>query len=308
MILILNSFGKLVKNKLFVLCIIFLFSASCTTATPSPTATPDPTSTSSPSATPTESISQAQLDAEVDWASGPHAAGYDLGKGPNTYCSKCHSPLNWDPKATIDAPPNCVSCKFATDAAPRMAVGNPLIAEADWKGINCDSCHQVKEDRVNPAIGWFNPQTNYYETVATSQALCEKCHTDTATLRYKVDLGTGDHSTFDCTECHQPHSVAASCQAEGCHADVNFVGITNPKYLGHTSLHESVDCVACHDASGLEVGILEGGEIWTTFRTVEVLGRAQTSPYPSHNLTSEVNCERCHYPDNPWGIVGSLDD
>jgi hypothetical protein len=54
------------------------------------------------------------------WEAGPHANTYDLEKGPNTYCAKCHSPTNWDPAAVVDPPPNCVSCKFPFESEPRI--------------------------------------------------------------------------------------------------------------------------------------------------------------------------------------------
>ena len=47
-----------------------------------------------------------------------------------------------------------------------------------------------------------------------------------------------------------------------------------------------VMCLACHDASGLEVGLVEDGDIWLTLRSGD--------PYISHNLQKAVNCTRCH--------------
>ena len=46
------------------------------------------------------------------WEESPHGNTYDLGKGPNTYCSRCHSPQNWDPASRPGPPPNCITCKF----------------------------------------------------------------------------------------------------------------------------------------------------------------------------------------------------
>jgi hypothetical protein len=75
---------------------------------------------------------------------------------------------------------------------------------------------------------------------------------------------------------------------------------------GHGSVHIDVACVACHDASGLEVGPIEGKGQWKTFRTTELLGRSSREPYQSHNLQREVACDRCHYADNPWGLVAEV--
>jgi len=41
-----------------------------------------------------------QSDILAAWTGSPHGNTYDLGKGPNTYCSRCHSPQNWDPAST----------------------------------------------------------------------------------------------------------------------------------------------------------------------------------------------------------------
>jgi len=285
------------------LCLMLLVSANCqpvpstleNRGTPTPTIIPIPT--------PTETVSPMALAAWDDWEAGPHAAAYNLGKGPNTYCARCHSPLNWDAQARIDPPPNCVSCKFDFEETPRIAEGNPLISEEDWKGIGCEVCHPVENGTVSPAVTWFNQETGYYETLASSSDLCAKCHMDTETLRYAIDLSGGAHSDFTCTECHQPHTTFASCTAEGCHSDVIFLDGGEAGNPGHRVFHQSIDCIACHDASGLEVAPLDGQGIWTTFRTTELLGRAKIVPYVSHTVAKEVVCERCHFPENPWNIL-----
>ena len=285
--------------KPIIAIVIILFCAGCSPAASS--ATSQVTNTIVITQPATATSDPMVPIAIADLASGAHSTGYDLGKGPNTYCAKCHSPLKWDINATIGTPPTCVSCKFANESEVRVGEGNPLIPESEWKGISCEVCHRVSDDSINATIAWFNPSTNYYESKATSQQLCEKCHTDTETLRYKIDMGSLIHAGYDCTDCHQPHSVAANCKDAGCHAEVEFRE-ANRNGNKHTTAHQSIECTACHDASGLEVNKIEGEGTWTTFRTVEVLGRAQTKPYTSHNLTTEVNCQKCHYPDNPWNL------
>jgi len=290
----------------------------------------------------------------ISWESGPHADTYDLEKGPNTYCAKCHSPTNWDIAAKIDPPPNCVSCKFASESEPRIAQGNPLVPESEWNDIGCEVCHVVTDGMAEAGIGWLNPTTGYHETVANATELCEKCHLDNQTLRHKIDLGESAHADFDCVQCHDPHSLRASCtdchsnitmstttvsinhpsaksddECRSCHpkawdnhdreiklggnddcmtCHVDLIGDTKQTLasLAHSSIHLSVSCVACHDASGLEVGPIEGKDLWTTFRTTELLGHSQTEPYQSHDLQKEVDCGRCHYPGNPWDIPESI--
>jgi hypothetical protein len=72
--------------------------------------------------------------------------------------------------------------------------------------------------------------------------------------------------------------------------------------VAHSVAHQNVLCVACHDAAGLEVGHLEGGSTWITLRSKFFLEQITTDVYQSHDLQKQVDCARCHYPDNPWQL------
>ncbi len=115
---------------------------------------PEPEPTQPPPPEPTPLPDQSMFI--TAWEEGPHADTYDLGKGPNTYCSRCHSPQNWDPAATVDRPPNCVTCKFPTDAELRIASTMDFVEEEDWVGITCESCHQMENGVVVPGLAWLN--------------------------------------------------------------------------------------------------------------------------------------------------------
>jgi hypothetical protein len=269
--------------------------AAPTPAEPSPTAPP--------------AISAQHPEIWAAWETGPHAAPYDLGKGPNTYCSRCHSPHNWDPAARVDPAPSCVSCKFPFEAEPRIAVSNPLIPEEEWAGIDCAACHLVTGGMVQADLRWFNPQSGYAETLASSTALCEKCHRDTETLRHARTPQGDLHAEYTCTSCHEPHTAQASCSTAACHPDVTTArqGAAPAPHPGHDPAHASVSCGACHDASGAQIALdPETGE-WHTLRTVEVLGRASASAFQSHSLAREVDCARCHFGGNPWGLPELLE-
>lgn len=289
------------------LALILLAACSPGPAIAVPTSAPAsteqaPSTVTGPAATPTEvGIDLAPIEAA--WMGSPHGNTYNLGKGPNTFCARCHSPENWDPAAKPDQPPNCVSCKFPFDTEVRVAASNPLVPQPDWKDIGCVVCHATDDGSVKPDIAWFNTVTGYHETVTSTTELCEKCHTDTETIRHRRDLGQAAHADFTCTDCHDPHTTAASCGAAGCH---ETVGSESPPIPGHDADHASVTCVACHDASGLDVGPVEGESVWITFRTTELLGRANTEAYQSHALQRSVICERCHFADNPWGLTVPL--
>ena len=274
-------------------------SATSTRVNP-PTATRSPMPTTTPLPTPTL-VHEAIITA---YQSGPHASPYDLGKGPNTYCTRCHSPANWDPAATIDEPPNCVSCKFAFEDSPRIAEGNPLIALEEWNGIRCQDCHRAEDGVIQGELVWMNIATGEREVGVPVSTLCEKCHADTEALRHRRDLGDGAHLNYVCSDCHDGHTMAANCTRADCHPDALTEESPVP---GHDADHVAVACTACHDAAGLEVGPVEGSELWSAFRTVDLLGRSTTSPYQSHSLQRTVDCGRCHYPGNPWDLVEAVE-
>jgi hypothetical protein len=231
----------------------------------------------------------------AEWQTSGHANTYDLGKGPNTYCSRCHSPQNWDPASKVDAPPNCVSCKFPTDATVRVAKSNPFVAQSDWRNIGCEICHPMQGGLADKEIAWFNKATGKYEPAPNVNALCEKCHMDTDVLHHRIDLGRSAHVGHQCTQCHNPHSSKASCVSSQCHA-------TLTKVSGHDAAHAQVSCAACHDASQLQVGLDNNTKIWMTWQTTQVAGMKTTSPMVSHNLQKPVDCARCHFRDNPWNL------
>ena len=287
------------------------------------------------------------------WESSKHSNTYDLEKGPNTYCAKCHSPTNWDYAAKIDDPPNCVSCKFPHESTPRIAENNQLIPENEWADIGCEVCHRTEGKLAEAGIGWYDNATGYYETVENSTELCEKCHTNSENfLMHKREIGDLAHKDLNCTDCHNPHDTYARCSNEACHSDVtsmrlmpteshlNLTEISeclacHPKGMDthsmeiqregnkdcrechdylvnvskedlapvqHSKIHLRVNCVACHDAAGLEVQYVENDNKWMTFRTTTTPFGESTAPYQSHNLQLEVECARCHFENNPWDL------
>lgn len=293
-------------RSLLLFCIVALWVTGC-----APDAINEPAPGESvvlPEVRATPDPQMAQI--QQAWERGPHADTYALEKGPNTYCARCHSPANWDTEATIDPPPNCVSCKFAFEPEPRIAAGNPLVDEADWQSIDCAVCHPVEDGVVQAQIAWYDRQTGYYETVSSSAELCSQCHRDTETLRHARPLGDEAHADFDCTDCHDAHDTTASCGGTECHEEVIAAreGQTEAEHKGHDAAHAAVACVACHDATGLEVGPLEDQAGWMTFRTVDLLGRSSTEAYQSHQLGLDVDCRRCHFAGNLWGLSEGVDE
>jgi hypothetical protein len=256
-----------------------------------------------------------QSEYHVAWESGPHST-YDEGHGPNDWCARCHSPQNWNPEATVGRPPNCVSCKFP---GQEMTVGdgNVLIPEEEWKAIPCETCH-VMTDGYAGETAWLNPIKMEYESVASTTELCEKCHVETtgnafgsgvthridflgsAHLNYGGFLGEEAPPTY-CTDCHDPHT-AEPLQCADCHAEA----IETPEHAfgAYASMRDTVTCMACHDASGADVGPHPSDEsgLWVTTMTEMGRGGPSTSAIISHSIVYEVSCDRCHFEGNAYDL------
>lgn len=321
--------------------IIIAFAAAilsaCQNSTPVAVVTVTPTGTALPvrsteTLTPTADAYWELEDILTKWEQSAHANTYDLSKGPNTYCARCHSPKNWDPQSKIDAAPNCVSCKLASEDSPRMALNNPLVVEDAWEDIGCDICHARIDGRVSGEIAWWNQTTQTHEEIVDSNDLCQKCHENTEVLEHRIDLGERLHQGSSCIDCHDAHSTEASCTNEGCHAGIveltDFppatpVGVhtegsnafcaasnchpaatavaTQPRSV-HGYIHSSVSCVACHAAGEVHIGPSSESGLWVTWRSLDLYGLYWEQPYASHNLQVEVDCLRCHSDDSPWGL------
>lgn len=277
-----------------------------------------------PAATPTPvDTSFTQSIIFADWAKGPHSAEYDLGKGPNTMCTRCHSPQNWIPGSKAAAAPNCVTCKFATDAALRIAPsfaegGMDLVTEEQWVGIPCAQCHQVDENgTVSAEVAWLTPIALTYETINTPNELCTKCHANPAgakvssaglSANHEIILGGSAHMNYAgewpqadrpkyCTDCHDAHTGEAK-QCVDCHTDTADV------HVNVAPMMDTVTCMACHDASGSAVGIAKEGGLFTTIKVTPSRsgGAPTTAEIVSHSIVYMVSCNRCHKEGNTYGL------
>ncbi len=242
-------------------------------------------------ATPTLPADPGQLAVRQAWESGKHASTYVIEEDKNNDCARCHSPLSWIPTSPEDMPATCASCKF-TIKTPKP------VAKADWRNIGCEQCHKVEKEVLtkqvawlNTAIGQFDTTADPYEPVQSNTELCAKCHRG----GYEIALGTRAHAGKGCTDCHNAHSTKANCA--NCHPALK-------EAAGHDKAHAAVNCVACHDASGLKVGPTQDKKTWLTFRPADPRGKPGDSPYVSHDLQRKVDCARCHFPNNPWGLKG----
>jgi hypothetical protein len=256
------------------------------------------------------------------WEASPHGNTYDLGKGPNTYCSRCHSPQNWDPESTTGPPPNCVTCKFPTDEEVRMAPTMGFVEEEDWVGINCETCHIMEGDQSTGELAWLNVRNDEHEPIGNPNELCEKCHltsdgvswTGGTGVTHEIYLGGSAHKNWAgilddtwrpeyCSDCHDPHTQEPM-QCVDCHPSV----LTSDDHIkGNNEAHANVNCIACHDASEAEVGPHpdeDMGGVWTTvLSSVDRAGEPTLEAIVSHSVKWNVDCDRCHFAENAYELT-----
>jgi len=302
-----------------------LLYACAPVATPEPTPTPIP-----PTATPIPIPDQsAQL---AEWEEGPMSAAYDIGKGPNTMCTRCHSPQNWLPGSKVgpnSAPgmANCVTCKFPNQpmfpdmiVAPTFAEGGmDLVTEEQWVGIPCAQCHEVDANGTASAeLAWLAPIALTYEKINTPDELCTKCHASpagtksgsqglaasrlitvggSAHLNYAGEWPQADRPQY-CTDCHIKHSSQTK-QCVDCHTD------TTATHTRVAPMMETVTCMGCHDASGATVGIAQEGGLFTTILVTPPgpRGPGSSKEIVSHSIVYLVSCNRCHKEGNTYGLT-----
>jgi hypothetical protein len=202
----------------------------------------------------------------------------------------------------------------------RHAEGNPFIPEEEWVGIPCETCHVMENGVVTAGIAWLNPVKMEHEHLNTPNELCEKCHVTTnntgnplrSAVDHKILLGGSAHLNYAgfiddvkpptyCTDCHDPHTQQPK-QCVSCHE------IDTAKHAKGTYavMAATVSCMACHDASGAEVGPNPdeaAGGVWTTLLTEVGRGGPTTSAIISHSIQYVVACDRCHFQDNPWELT-----
>jgi hypothetical protein len=229
--------------------------------------------------------------AEAEWLLSSHSDTYDQGMGANTTCARCKSPLNWNPDSesyleSLD----CFSCKRVPgEERPNLEGGEP-ISEENWKDINCDICHIPVGDSVSVEIAYWNQAISGYEPVDNVMELCAKCHEGIHGFEVVEEQHSSPaHKGWECTTCHGPHGAPSSC--EDCHDPQESRGV-----FEHNR-HEMVNCTACHDAGDLIIMQDEdpGSKHFGQFIPVR-FAHTLTS-WPSHNISSEISCERCHHPN-----------
>ncbi|HDD61183.1 MAG TPA: hypothetical protein ENF22_01475 [Chloroflexi bacterium] len=247
--------------------------------------------------------------AQQEWEISAHASSFVVdSEGNNNPCARCHAPMNWMPTLD-DIPESCQACKFELPVPPSF------IQESEWQQVSCLYCHEAdKKGNIQPEVSWLEiPALEEYSDVESHSELCLKCHnTENVPEHGLVVVGSG-HADMQCTECHSPHNTTTTCMNGDCHSDVLS---DTDQILGHDDDHKDVSCAACHDSAGWDVGPDPETGIWTTFSPWShqvMIGEADsilqsgTTPFSSHDIGLEVNCERCHFSGNPWELTESVE-
>jgi hypothetical protein len=194
-----------------------------------------------------------------------------------------------------------------------------FIEEADWAGITCVNCHEVDENgTASEEVAWLNPITMEYEQIGSVNELCGKCHANTSGVQFTggrgvthaIMLGGSAHLNYAgawpqearpqfCFDCHDPHSGQPK-QCADCHTNASE---THAKVA---PMMERVTCIACHDASGLDVGLhpdeAMGGVFTTILTSTSRTGAVSTNYVHSHSIQWSVSCDRCHFEGNMWEL------
>jgi DmsE family decaheme c-type cytochrome len=177
-------------------------------------------------------------EAHPNFVRSPHSKA-------NVGCTDCHSVHKFASEANllkVSQPQLCYSCH--TDVKPAFA--QPFHHKVDEGLMTCSDCHD--------SHGTF--QGKMLKTTADQNAICTKCHSETAgpfVFEHPVVKAEG------CTTCHSPHgspnarllnvsNVNTLCLQ--CHSQINLAAFPNAvsEQGGpvHNQATQYVACTNCH--------------------------------------------------------------
>lgn len=211
-------------------------------------------------------------------------------------------------------------------------VTNEFFASPHASEYSCENCHSASANSVGTDLVYtvnFNNQIQYMSGITE---FCQLCHTETFfddTINSSYELA---HTGDQCTLCHDPHTTQASCSQSACHYSIRttlYAQIEIPEYhpksgdtgghmcdssgchnlakmvkevpIYHQPTHKDVPCYVCHDQSNLRV-TLDSNLTWITVYE-EDNAPDQQQRVISHMIGKEVDCNKCHYPDNEWLLI-----
>ena len=231
------------------------------------------------------------LVAQAEWELSAHADTFDDGMGANTTCARCKSPKNWDPSQDLAAQKalDCGSCKRISGAPrPELESGVP-VTQHEWQNIQCNICHIPTGDSFYTDIAFWDQSSRTYIPVQDTNELCAKCHESQHGFEVVEEQSASlAHNSWECTRCHGPHGKSSACT--DCHDPT-----IGPGAVEH-GRHPSVDCTACHDAGGLSIWQERVPDSKFFGKYITRRFAHTLTSWPSHNLSKDVSCVKCHHP------------
>jgi hypothetical protein len=152
---------------------------------PNPPAPTDTTPEANPPTDTTTADSAVVAFVTSKWSESGHADTYGPAQG-NTFCARCHSPLQADAGAT--------------------ETNNAAIPEAQWQDVTCSVCHPSAAQRAawGSPIAKYDVATKTYESVplADADVLCTHCHTDQFAPGFQGYGVIMHEAGVRCIDCH----------------------------------------------------------------------------------------------------------
>jgi len=164
-----------------------------------------------------------------------------------------------------------------------------VIGDQAHAGFTCTQCH-------NAHTGYSN---------------CRDCHgVSLSQIARVIPEHAEVNSNDDCEACHPAawggHNMmvrqAGNDDCMSCHGYLMGSPTLTNAQVAHSEFHKMVTCIACHDASGLDVQPDEETGFWWPYRTLNIPVGSVEEPYQSHQLSRSVRCDRCHFEANPWSL------
>jgi hypothetical protein len=253
-------------------------------------------------------------------------------------CTFLLAACSQSPQASIDPPPAIYSSPtplpqvYSTDDPMLESIRTSFSSGRHAGQFSCEDCHGSSAT-IGKQLNWLDPADGHTDVVATPTELCLKCHSEQGSgIDTQSQIATA-HTNQGCTGCHNAHTTQASCTDSGCHNDIQtifYAQIVRPEPhptsgdpsaymcggsachalaeqitsapIHHQPIHNHVPCFVCHDGSGMTV-LKKQDQSWITVPSLTSPAGTDGTPVVSHIISREVNCSKCHYNGNPWGLT-----
>lgn len=222
-------------------------------------------------------------------------------------CQRCHIATN------------CATCHFKTTIKQKQA-GSILDLWTKFDKASDDAKGLMSEYGMDWTVNVASHEFLGAKALTSSNTVCQACHIgyyqgdksiaainiagigvrrhpQIEELQLSVKRGVHETKPF-CTDCHkdvhemvlknteESARLGGKTQCTNCHADKAIKG----------PAHKTVTCIGCHDAE-LTVQLDPENKMVYPLAAKHNL----SEDWPSHNLTKDVKCEKCHVAGNKVG-------